>query len=240
MGFRIIDKNKFLTKKGFNSYLRKNFNGTHDKQAWECIKEYSLGDEYKGGLEEVSKLGHNRNKQKEIGPEFISTNPRDTWKNRVIQSNSLRNQMSNTMIKKFEKEPKQRMKTYSNEKNEENNNELPYTEPTLYSWFINHPANQVKPITACPRNIQTVSCKHRIRLYKKSLESHYFESGTSFVKEINNEKQIKEINKTSRKHSSQWTTEFNESISEINRKHSMERNIKTPATNKTKLKYGLL
>jgi len=223
IGFRVLDKSKFLTKQGFKLGLRRNFAGTYTGQAWECVKGYPLENEYKGGFEETGNIERKRNKSKEIDKGSISA--KNGYKK--VASDSIRTYISNKVFEKMKdkcNKQKELELDYNEEGSEKDDEIIPQNE-TFYSWFHNHPTKEIKPMADNVRNVKTANVNGRMKIYKKSLEANT----------------IKKSRRTTKEHftNAQWKNEINESIRKAEQRLKLERSIRTPATNFTRPKYEL-
>ena len=242
--FRNNDKKKYLTSKGFSLRLRTKFNNI---QAWKCVEQYPLREEYKGGFEETGVISRKRNKEKELSSDFILTAPGDIWKNLRNKSITLRAHANNKALMEMKQRFDERDEYEDNIEykkravTQDQSIRVIPKEETLYSWFHNHPITPAKISQNSMRNVMSAVPKYRVKLYKKSLETHYFASGTSFIKEINRRKYTKKVMKNQRKQvrNSALPNSVNRSINENELKGKNERNEKTPTTNFTRPKCGL-
>ena len=91
-----------MTKNGFTPVIQDNFKSNHDKQAWNCVEEYALGEEYKGSYSELEAKLRTRLEGKFHEKHFNSMNARDTWKNRFDKSTSLRKGASDKILSKIQ------------------------------------------------------------------------------------------------------------------------------------------
>lgn len=223
--FRVLDKSKFRTRQGFKLGLRRGFAGAHTKQAWNCVKNYSLGDSYKGGFEEVGRVERRRDKSKEIAKDFLAATPANSHKKTA--STSIRAYISNKVLKRMEDKINKQTElelNYNNKEIKERDDEIIPQNATLYSWFNNRPSKPVKTAADNVRNARTANPNCRVKIYKKSLEANM---GAGVVK-------ARGSRKASQLVSAQWKDEPAESVNEAGKKLRLERSVRTPATNFTK------
>ena len=234
--FRSVDKTKFLTKKGFNLRMKTCFGGTLDSQAWKCIEEYPLRENYKGGFNETGNFERKRDKNKELSKDFNATNPKDIWDKRLKKSMSIRSYKSNNAINKIKtiikkKDNEDKYKKIQDVFNSEEKN------MTLYTWFKLHPAEKTIENPSCNRNAKTTLPATRMKLYKKSLEQHYSTSGTCYSKVIGNFYYSKDSDNKNK--NTYWSYDLNEKLNEIEQKLEPTKNIKTPSINFIRLNTAL-
>eukprot|EP00826_Nyctotherus_ovalis_P002679 TRINITY_DN10540_c0_g2_i1.p1 TRINITY_DN10540_c0_g2~~TRINITY_DN10540_c0_g2_i1.p1 ORF type:complete len:415 (-),score=92.83 TRINITY_DN10540_c0_g2_i1:73-1317(-) len=214
---------KFMSTDGFATRLRTQFKGKFDDQAWNVHKNFAFQCKYKGGFEETGDLNRKRDKSRELSPQtFNAVNPEDTWKNRLNTSISLRTH-------KAEKAMREAAGDGLNESKKESFGRLRL--PGMSSL------SRVQALSS--QKTPPASAKEDAKLYKKSLENHYFEYNSHPMKTEVAEREeaaTKNLSISSARifkgqlTTKHWTSDFNKEIDAAFELRQLNR-IKTPLEN---------
>jgi hypothetical protein len=236
---------KFMSTNGFVTRLRTQFKGKFNDQAWSIHKNFAFLNKYKGGFEETGDLNRKRNKSREVSPkDFSAVNPEDTWKNRLNTSISLRTYKAEETIREVAREngifihdtdtKSNRMLSKKGSFGESNELlKVPGTSSMMPSLTA-RTQNKMSLTTS-----KSPSSRDNIKLYKKSLENHYFEYNSHPMKTIVSERKEAETKNMSissarifkgQLTSKHWTSDFNKCIDAAFELRQLDR-IKTPLEN---------
>ena len=247
--WRSPNQKKFMSPDGFVHRLRTKFSGEYDKQAWDIPQNNIFMCKYQGGYSETGDISRKRNSEAEISEKcYNSTNPVDPWKYRLEKSTTWRTHLAQKSLNKIINPTK----TYKNLKDDNELNELSIT-PNMQNdalsskktLIIKNPipgttkASRMPLLKSYNPREETANSQRSIKLYKKSLENHYFEFNSHPMKTVISEKaendmknlSISSINilksQLSTRH---WTSEFNSNI-DVESQFKQMKDMKKPIEN---------